>query len=313
MTNQKRRAHRISNEITSFLILTLTVICGCILSGEMGDYVSDGIELAVKSVIPSSFPFMIISDFYIHYGHPEHLRSMGKIFSHAFGLPASALGAFICGNVGGFPIGAKMTSELFSGGRINKNTAERLLALSSNPSCAFVIGAVGLGMYGDARIGFLFMFAIYSSCFLCGFLNKRKYENIYFTQLNNEQKYSFVKSVKSAGLNSLSLISFISCFSILSGFIKNHIKSIYFSSAIIMFLEVTNAVKLFSDLNSFPMFLSISFTGFSLGFGGVSVMMQSSIFTQGTGLSMKRYLMIKMLQGILTSAISSIVFFFFLR
>ena len=193
MTKEKSRL----KELRSALLLTLTVLSGLFLSEEMGEYVSEGIVLAVTSVVPSSFPFMIISDFYTHYGHPEDLGRIGKAVSRIFGVPLSGLGALICGNVGGFPIGAKMTAELYEGGGIDKRNAERLLPLSSNPSCAFIIGAVGLGMYTSFRIGLVLLASLYLSCVFCAVLTKPTRGNIEFNGINIKQSYSFVTSVKS--------------------------------------------------------------------------------------------------------------------
>lgn len=295
-------------ELFAIAMLLGTVMCGLMLSGEMSTYVTEGISLAVKSVIPSSLPFMIISDFYTHYGHPERISILKKIFSVCLGLPATALGPFICGNVGGFPIGTRMSVDLYLRGGIDRTSAERLIALSSNPSCAFVIGAVGLGIYGDIRIGFILLVSIYLSCALCGFITNHKINKIDFDEFISEQNYNFVKSVKSSGASLVSIISFISFFSVVAGLVKNHVKNVFASSFIIMLLEVTNAVKIFAYNDSLPELFRIALTAFSLGFGGLSVMMQSSIFTEGTDLSMKKYMSIKLFQGVLCGAITTLLY-----
>ena len=87
---------------------------GLVLSGEVSEYVKEGMRLAIECVIPSSFPFMIICDLYLYFGRPENLKALGWIFTNLFGLPISGLSAFICGNIGGFPIGAKMVADIIS-------------------------------------------------------------------------------------------------------------------------------------------------------------------------------------------------------
>ena len=298
--------------LISFILFAITAICGIAFTKEMGEYVIVGMQLAVISVIPSSFPFMIISDFYTHYGRPEKMRHFSSAFRRLSGLPESALGTFICGNIGGFPIGAKMASELYRVGGIDKDNAERLAALSSNPSCAFVFGAVGLGMYGNYRIASLLLASVYISTFICVLVTKTKHRKNRLPNENFKQSYNFVKSVRNAGTSSVSLIAFISCFSVLVGMIKNHIKSTYISSAIIMIVEVTNAAKTFSQSSVFSSLWSLILTSFSLGFGGLSIMMQSAIFTEEAGLSMKKFVCIKLLEGMLSAAITAIGYFVFL-
>lgn len=55
-------------EIVSLLILSMTVLIGIMISGEAGEYVQDGMRLAVECVIPTALPFMIIADLYVCYG-----------------------------------------------------------------------------------------------------------------------------------------------------------------------------------------------------------------------------------------------------
>ena len=121
-----------AKSIKSLTLLIATVMIGICFSGEMSEYILDGMDLAVRSVIPSSFPFMIISDFYICYGSPEQLGILGNLLCKLIGIEPYMLGAFICGNIGGFPIGAKMAADLYSDINTDKNELERLIPLSSN-------------------------------------------------------------------------------------------------------------------------------------------------------------------------------------
>lgn len=291
----------------SAVYLFATVLSGILLSGEMSELVRDGMELAVRSVIPSSFPFMVISDLYVSYGYPERITCLRRLASRVFGLPTAALGALVCGNVGGFPIGAKITAELYRRGEIDRESAQRLIALSSNPSVAFVVGAVGLGMYSDMRVGIVLLLSLYISSCVCGFLTKRKRADFSFNANNTRQNYSFVASVKSAGAGCIGVISFVSLFSVVVGLIKNHLQFKPLAYLIIAFCEVTNAAKIFSDPTLFSPVISLALTAFSLGFGGVSVLMQNAIFTEGSGLGMKKYALIKLMQGVVCSAVVTLL------
>ena len=306
MTATETKKQKVINALISGALLILTIMIALSLSKEMSVYVIEGMSIAVNCVIPSSFPFMIISDFYTHYGHPENIPFLGVVFSRALGIPKSAIGAFICGNIGGFPIGSKMITDLYAQGAIDKQSAERLIPLSSNPSFAFILGAVGLGLYSDFKIGIILLLSTYTSCIACAFITKSATHISNYSNKNIRQKYNFVSSVKNSGANSVALISFISIFSVVIGLVKKHIKSIWISYPIIMLCEVTNAVKIFSDNSVFSTSSSLFLSGFSLGFGGISVMLQSSIFAKENGISMKKYFFLKLLQGLLCGTISSV-------
>ena len=293
--------------LLSLAYLLATVLYGVILSGETADMMLSGMELAVRSVIPSSFPFMIISDLYVSYGSPERIAPLRKFAARVLGIPPSALGAMVCGNVGGFPIGARLTAELYRNGEIDATSAHRLTALSSNPSVAFVIGAVGLGMYSDIRVGIILLMSLYISTCLCALITKSNACDFIYSNDNARQNYSFVASVKNAGMSCIGVISFISIFSVAIGLIKNHLPSRMLSYIVTAFLEVTSAANAFSDSAVFPLTPSLALTAFSLGFGGICVMMQNAVFTEGCGIGLKNYIPIKLLEGAICSALASVL------
>ena len=296
-----------AKSLRSLTLLIATITIGVCFSGEISEYIFEGMELAVSCVIPSSFPFMIIADFYTHYGSPEQLWIIGDMICKLVGIKPYMLSTFICGNVGGFPIGAKMAADLYSVNGCDKDELERLIPLSSNPSVAFVIGGVGLGMYNDATVGSILLASIFLSMLLCAIITRPNESKNSFSLDISKQKYNFVSSVKQSGASCISLISFISIFSAAVGIIKNHIKNEVVSYSFITILEVTNAVKIFSASNRIPLPISTALSGFTLGFGGLSVMMQSAALLLGSDLGMKKYLFIKLLQGVFCGAIASVL------
>ncbi len=306
MTNNAFKIKEKRTSILPLICLIVTVFTGIVLSGEMAELVSEGMSLAVRCVVPSSFPFMIISDLYVSYGHPEKIKSVEWLAYRLLGLPASAIGALICGNVGGFPIGAKITGDLYREGAIDRESAERLMALSANPSSAFIVGAVGLGMYRDETIGVILLLSVYLSSLTCGFLTKQKHNNTLYSDNIMWQNYNFVVSVKNAGISSVSVISFVSLFSVIVGLIKKYVKIGSVVYPLVAILEVTNAAKIFADSSLFPTVLSVSLVAFSLGFGGLSVLMQNAVFIEGTGLKMKKYTVIKLMQGVISAALATL-------
>jgi sporulation integral membrane protein YlbJ len=295
-------------EILSILLLIMTLSFGLTLSGEASAYVKDGMRLAVGCVIPSSFPFMIISDLYSAYGHPENIRLFADILSGVLGIPKQGIGAFICGNVGGFPIGAKMCAEGYESGAISKAEAERLIPLCSNPSSAFIIGGVGIGMFNDLKVGFILLASVALSTLVCGMITKIKTDKSYFSNNKIRQNYSFVDSVKKAGTSCIGIISFISVFSVALGIIKKRVKYKPLLYAILAFSEVTNAVDSLAKSDMIPMGIRLTVCAFSLGFGGLCVGMQSAYFATGAGLSMRKYYAVKLLSGILSSCIATLIF-----
>ncbi len=292
----------------SLVCLFIVLVFGLKLSGEVSEYVKNGMRLAIECVVPSSFPFMLLSDLYLFLGRPENLRFITSFLSKILGIPSSGISAFLCGNIGGFPIGAKMVADIYSSGGMSKDEAERLIPLCNNPSCAFVVGGVGLGIYKDIKLGVLLLTSLWISTLLCGLITRTNNDKKNFSNYNCRQSYNFVNSVKSAGLSSVSIISFVSLFSVINGIIKKHVKCVPLSYIISAFLEITNATKTFAEISSFSPVLSLSLSAFSLGFGGLSVAMQSSVFTSVCGLKLNKYYLIKLLEGLVCFAVFSITY-----
>jgi hypothetical protein len=87
------------------------------------------------------------------------------------------MGAFICGIISGYPIGAKSVCDIYARGKISKSEAESLLAYCNNSGPLFVIGAVGVGIYGSLTVGV----ALYMVHIFCAIMN-------HFTQKARAQR-----------------------------------------------------------------------------------------------------------------------------
>ena len=111
------------------------------------EYIHQGLRLCVKTVIPSLFPFMVISELLVSSGiGAALLRPVSSVFKKVFKLPDTGCCAVLLGMLCGFPVGARCAVSALSTGELNREEAERVLLFSTNPSSAFLINAVG-GIY----------------------------------------------------------------------------------------------------------------------------------------------------------------------
>ena len=295
-----------------YAILTVVLIIGIVeaammLSDVISLGMSEGLMLAIKRVIPTAFPFMIISDLFLAYARPEYIPVLPRVFRAIYSLPERCLGAALIGSVCGFPIGAKIASDMYVGGLVTKEDAEVTIAYSSAPSPAFVIGVVGGGMLGDITRGVMLLFAIHLGTAIVAQFRRRKVSNITISDISSRQRFSFVESVKSAGMASISIAAFISVFALIKNLVVLLIPFEPLKAVIISLLEVTGACEFFAGISGFSDAVRMALIGFSLGFGGVSVACQTAAFSARCGLSIMPYLLIKLLSGIATSFIAVIL------
>ena len=63
--------------------------------------------------------------------------------------------AFIMGIISGYPIGAKIAANFRKNNICSKEECERLLSFTNNSGPLFIIGTVGISMFGNTIIGIL--------------------------------------------------------------------------------------------------------------------------------------------------------------
>lgn len=113
------------------------------------------LTVCAVSIIPSLFLFLVLSDVIVS----VLLSGGGRIASPKFT-------AFFLGALCGFPTGAVVCERLRKSGTLDPKDAERLIPLCNSVSPAFAIGAIGVSMLGDIRLGIL----LYTSQILASLL-----------------------------------------------------------------------------------------------------------------------------------------------
>ncbi len=255
-----------------------------------------GIRLCATTVIPSVFPFMILSSVMLHFSVFDSLPFLSRPFERTFSINKSGLCAFLCGSLCGFPLGAKCAAEAYLCGRISKDECERLIAFSSNASPAFLIVGVGSLRKSLAQGVFLYFVMLFSA--ICvGILLGRKKAPSALSAKTEGADFSFTKSVEGAGMQTLFVCSYLLFFSALIGIFEKFLSDwpLLFS-LLLPFLEIGSACAALSD-GSTAHALSLALTAFAVSFGGLSVHLQAAGLLRGTKISMKRYYVGKLLQG----------------
>lgn len=102
-----------------------------------------GVELCIRTVIPSLFPFLYLSGIFAasFSGSPGFLlRLLGK----GFRLPPEISFVLVPALLGGYPVGAQCIYHAYRSGLLPKNQAECLLSYCSNIGPAFLFGILPL-------------------------------------------------------------------------------------------------------------------------------------------------------------------------
>ncbi len=117
---------------------------------------SAGLRLCGELIVPSLFPFFVLSLLLGKLGFPEALgRRLSPLTQRLFSVSGKGATALVMGLTGGYPMGALYLAELLERGEISVREAERLLGFCNNSGPAFLVGAVGAGVFGSEKAGLL--------------------------------------------------------------------------------------------------------------------------------------------------------------
>lgn len=310
LEKKKKRCGRglFTHTIISFaatLSVFFTAVC---FSDELSFYAIEGMKLSVRVIIPSVFPFLLLTDFIIPYINFNTLTPMKRIFEKCFNISSSALSVFIFGIMCGFPVGPRLALTLYKNGSISRDECERLFAFSNNASVGYVVSAVGYFMRGSLCEGIILYLSMLFSALSVGALlgiNKNKSNYVSYPSIQN---YSFVDSVKNATAVCLTIAGFVTAFSIICGIIRSFIKNESLIVLLLPLLEIGNAAVYLSKIQDTAPNLTLALTSFAISFSGLCVYAQTkSIIDSKNEISTKKYLPAKLLQGVIAFLFTLVV------
>ena len=130
-----------------------------------------GMELWWSTVVPSLLPFFIFTDILMSAGvHRAIGRALRHPVSFLLGVPGEAAFVFVSSILSGYPTGARLTAELRRSGSITQDQARDMLNFCSTSGPLFIVGAVGTGMLGNCRAGYIILAAHCTGAIVTGMI-----------------------------------------------------------------------------------------------------------------------------------------------
>lgn len=123
--------------------LCLLAVCCAILildAQNATEGARQGIQLCIYTIVPSIFPFMLLSSFLL--SGNQHSRILSPL-ARLCRIPEGSEPILLLGLVGGYPVGAKMITAAYHNGWLQKSDAERMLGFCNNAGPAFIFGMAG--------------------------------------------------------------------------------------------------------------------------------------------------------------------------
>lgn len=232
-------------------------------------------------------------------------------------------------------MGAKIVCHLREKNLCTKDEGERMLAFTNNSGPLFIVGTVGISLFASQQVGIILLVTHILACITVGIIfsflqneSNTKF-NRYSINTKNDSNKSLGEilgeSIKGAIATILMIGGFVVIFSIIISILNNShildvvsnlispiitnlgISSEYIKPLVAGIIELTNGLKLVSSNVMINYNLSIIISAFLLGFGGISVLLQVASIVSKTDLSMKKYILGKLLQGIISAIYTFII------
>ncbi len=250
----------------------------------------NGLSLCARRVIPSLFFFSVISLFALNTNAFSFIIRPLSPIMRLFGLSNTAFEPLFWGAFGGFPVGARLTAELYSQGRITKSEGENLLSFCNNCSPLFLISTAG--SYGKEIYFIQLICALITGYFICSIFPAELSDNTGRYTKKEPFSVSLVNAVKGGAAGMISICAFIIFMSCITALFK------------LMGIDhplITGFFEITAGISSVP-YMSPFYLGcicFTAGFGSVSVALQTAAFAYEAGLSLKKYIYGKTINGAL--------------
>ena len=263
--------------------------------------VTEGLQICFYVILPSLFPFMVLSTYIIKSNvFAFSYKFLAPISRILLRQPACAVPVIIMSMIGGFPVGIKMVNNLLNDGAITQNQAQRLCLFCMNGGPAFIITAVGINMLGSTRAGVIMFVSLCISSLILGVFTRFLGDKNELRQRQEIQStLSSLSSAVSDALQSvLGICAWVVIFSAITSCLNVCIKNESIFTAVSSFLEVTKGCVTLAGKMPIPVITAM------IAFGGICVHCQVMANLKNCGLKYSHFLVCRVLNGAIASFIS---------
>lgn len=274
----------------------------------------EGISAWAFNVLPSVLPFMFFTKVLSSLDCVSKIsRPFSFISTKAFKTPPISIYTFFMAILSGYPVGSKMVADLYLQGKITRTEAFKMTSFCSTSGPMFIIGAVGIGMFNNANIGYILFFSHILGAIINGFcfrnLKIKDDKNNTNTSLVS-QEFDLSNIVLNSTLSILSVGSIITIFFI----IIECLSPIFnlFPTNIAYFLEgLVEITKGCIELSSIAnLNIAVTLASFVISFGGISTILQSLTMLAKLKMPTKIFILQKIMHAIFSCIITIILLLF---
>lgn len=274
------------------------------------------LELWISNVVPSLFPFFILSDILISYRITNYIPNfIKKLFQILFRVSEYGISIFFLSMLSGFPSSARNVKKYYDDGFISLEEANHILTFTHFSNPLFILSTVSVLFFENEKIGIPILLSHYLGNVFIGILNRNQFD--YSTKNNytkeEEKSQNFGKILSHSIVSSIDtlllILGTLTCFLVLSSIIMESFHfTLYQSSIIKCILEITMGLKSLSLLPISEVF-QVVLTSMVISFGGLSVHMQIISPISDTDISYSNFFISRIYHAMIAGVLSYVCYF----
>lgn len=296
------------------LFFTMLTLPAQVLRGA-----SAGLLLWFNTVLPTLFPFILICNLMISTKAVDLLLAVTRpVFCRFFGVSPYGSFAVLAGFLCGYPMGAKVTADLYRQEKISNAEASYLLSFCNNTSPMFILSFLVMQNLKEDRLRLPTLSILFLSPVIISFACRpffRKGPGTYRQSASPASCVTFSDALDFSIGNALESITkvgvYIMIFAILTELAGLFPLSSSFPGFILLScLEVTNGITMLCQ-SGIGKETSYILCLFVTSFGGLCAAAQTASMIRGTGISMYAYLIKKLATALVTSLLAALYLYLF--
>ncbi len=278
MKNLSKYSEALSEALEGIVICTFMAL-SVIYIDDVKASVINAVRSCAFTIVPSLFVMCVLSS--------TAVNNIGvKKALSVFRINPSILVAFILGNIGGYPIGAKILKEMADKKQLTKSKAENAMCCCFASGPAFCLGIISTSVFKSSLLGYASVGAVFAANFLLLIFFSKSFMGK-CPQDEDEYRRSFTdcvtSSVVSASHAMLTVCSSIIFFSAIIAILNAAIPTTADIPILNSALEISSVAKL-----KCAGFLDFVIITVLLAFGGICVHIQIKSLV-GSTLSLKKF------------------------
>ncbi len=280
----------------------------------------EGFAMWAECVLPSLFPFMIITLIAVKTGIAEAAALPLARVTKKLKMPTVAAPCFVLSVCSGYPAGSRTVSEFCAQSTLAIPERQNLAYLCSTSGPLFIVGSVGFKMFGDKMTGVKILIAHILAVLLVSvilsLLSKSRPSDTRKPLKNSKNVlydafYGAVISVAVAG-------GFIAFFYVVTKFAQDFYLTMPLEAFFNLFLsgqtssalasgliEATTGCRMLAAGGASK--LSVALAGFLITFGGISILLQQLSYLTPVGVKPIKFILVKFLQASVCFAILIVI------